>query len=91
MASLMKANTKMSYRLVKSAQEVAQRSKATQQALTEQGLLRVFSNSQARAKSAFKLQKASVGSEAVLKSVPANWQQLEEVHVCDRVFAQSNT
>ena len=87
----MKANTEMSYRLVKSAKDVAQRSKETQQALTKQGLLRVVSKSQARAKSAFKLLKASVGSEAVLESVPADWQQLEEEHVSDRVSAQSDT
>ena len=91
MASLMKANTEMSYRLVKSAKEMAQRSEEAQQALTEQDLLRVVNNSQARAKFAFKLLKASVGSEAVLESVPADWQQLEEEHVRDRVFAQSNT
>ena len=84
----MKATAEMSYPLVKSAKEVAQQSKATQQALKEDGLSRVVHDSQAQAKSAFKLQNASVGGKVVLKPAPADWQQLEKQHVCDRVLAR---
>lgn len=78
----------MSDPLLKSAKELAQRSQPTQRALTEEGLPRVTCGSQVKHKSAFKLQKASVGGNAVLKPTPADWQQLEEHHVCDRVRAQ---
>jgi hypothetical protein len=84
----MKATTEMSYRLIKSAKAVAQRSKATQLALTEEDSTRVINEPQAKAKSAFKLEKASVGGKPFLKSTPADWQRLEEQHVSDRVLTQ---
>ena len=47
-----------------------------------------ISDSQVRAEPTFRLKEASVGSHAVLKSAPADWQRLEEEHVCDRILAQ---
>ena len=82
----MKTTIEMSDPLFKSAKELAQRSQTTLRALIEEGLRRVISDSQVKAKSAFKLQKASVGGKAVLMPEPALWQQLEEEHIVSRVF-----
>ena len=49
---------------------------------------RVISDSQVKAKSAFKLKDASVGGKAVLVPEPARWQQLEEAHVIGRVIGR---
>ena len=82
----MKTTIEMSDPLFKSAKELAQRSHTTLRALIEEGLRRVISDSQVKAKSAFKLKNASVGGKAVLMPEPASWQQLEEAHVIDRVI-----
>ena len=79
MGSLLKTTIEMSDPLFKSAKELAQRSQTTLRALIEEGLRRVISDSQVKAKSAFKLKDASVGGKAVLLPEPARWQQLEEV------------
>ena len=84
----MKTTIEMSDPLFKSAKELAQRSQTTLRALIEEGLRRVISDSQVKAKSAFKLQKASVGGEAVVMSESANWQRLEEEHVIARTLPQ---
>lgn len=89
MGSFMKTTIEMSDPLFKSAKELAQRSQTTLRALVEEGLRRVISDSQVKAKSAFKLQKASVGGKAVLMPEPAHWQQLEEEHVVARVLPLS--
>ena len=82
----MKTTIEMSDPLFKSAKELAQRSQTTLRALIEEGLRRVISDSQVKAKSAFKLKDASVGGKAVLVAEPANWQLLEEEHVIARVL-----
>ena len=82
----MKTTIEMSDPLFKSAKELAQRSQTTLRALIEEGLRRVISDAQVNAKSAFKLQKASVGGKSVLMPEPANWQQLEEEHVIARTL-----
>ena len=82
----MKTTIEMSDPLFKSAKELAQRSQTTLRALIEEGLRRVISDAQVNAKSAFKLQKASVAGKAVLMPEPANWQQLEEEHVIARTL-----
>ena len=76
----------MSDPLFKSAKELAERSRTTLRTLIEEGLRRVISDSQVKAKSAFKLQKTSVGGTAVLMPEPAHWQQLEEEHVVARTL-----
>ena len=86
MGSLMKTTIEMSDPLFKSAKELAQRSHTTLRALIEEGLRRVISDSQVKAKSAFKLKNASVGGKVVLMPEPAHWQQLEEEHVVARVL-----
>ena len=87
MGSLMKITIEMSDPLFKSAKKLAQRSQTTLRALIEEGLHRVISDSQAQAKTAFKLKKASVLGKAVLMPEPASWQQLEEHHVASRALA----
>lgn len=84
----MKTTIEMSDPLFKSAKELAQRSQTTLRALIEEGLRRVISDSQIKAKSAFKLEKASVRGKVVLMPEPARWQQLEEEHVVSRVTGQ---
>ena len=86
MGSLLKTTIEMSDPLFKSAKELAQRSQTTLRALIEEGLRRVISDSQVKAKSAFKLKDASVGGKAVLLPEPARWQQLEEEHVIGRAI-----
>ena len=86
MGILLKTTIEMSDPLFKSAKELAQRSQTTLRALIEEGLRRVISDSQVKAKSAFKLKDASVGGKAVLLPEPARWQQLEEEHVIGRVI-----
>jgi hypothetical protein len=90
MGSLMKTTIEMSDPLFKSAKELAQRSQTTLRALIEEGLRRVISDSQVKAKSAFKLKDASVGGNAVLAPEPAHWQQLEEEHVISRVIDRAS-
>lgn len=85
----MKTTIEMSDPLFKSAKELAQRSQTTLRALIEEGLRRVISDSQVKAKSAFKLQKASVCGKAVLMPETANWQRLEEEHVIARTLPQA--
>ena len=82
----MKTTIEMSDPLFKSAKDLAQRSQTTLRALIEEGLRRVISDSQAQAKSAFKLKKASVLGKAILMPEPASWQQLEENHVASRAM-----
>ena len=84
----MKTTIEMSDPLFKSAKELAQRSQTTLRALIEEGLRRVISDSQVKAKSAFKLKNASVGGKTVLMPEPANWQKLEEEHVIARVLSR---
>ena len=86
----MKTTIEMSDPLFKSAKELARRSQTTLRALIEEGLRRVISDSQVKAKSAFKLKDASVGGKAVLMSVPAHWQQFEEEHVMGRVLSRAS-
>ena len=86
MGSLMKTTIEMSDPLFKSAKELAQRSQTTLRALIEEGLRRVISDAQVNAKSAFKLQKASVAGKAVLMPEPAYWQLLEAEHVIARTI-----
>ena len=88
MGSLMKTTIEISDPLFKSAKELAQRSQTTLRALIEEGLRRVISDSQVKAKSAFKLKNASVGGKVVLIPEPAHWQQLEEEHVIGRVITR---
>ena len=82
----MKTTIEMSDPLFRSAKELAQRSQTTLRALIEEGLRRVISDSQVKAKSAFKLKNASVGGKIVLTPDPAHWQHLEEKHVIGRVL-----
>ncbi len=85
MGSFMKTTIEMSDPLFKSAKELAQRSQTTLRALIEEGLRRVISDSQVKARSAFKLKKMSVGGKGALMTEPSRWQELEEKHVIDRV------
>ena len=80
----MKTTIEVSDALFNSAKELAGRSQTTI-ALVEEGLRRVLSDSQPKAKPAFKLKDASVRGKAVLMSDPRRWQQLEEEHVIRRV------
>lgn len=81
----MKTTIEMSDPLFKAAKELAQRSQTTLRALIEEGLRRVISDSQVKAKSAFKLKNMSVGGQGVLMPEPARWQQLEQEHVIGRI------
>ena len=72
----------------KSIKAVPQRNQPKPQAFVDKGLPSVIGDSQVKGKSGFKLQKASVGGKVVLKPAPADWQELEEQHVCNRVLAQ---
>ena len=62
----MKTTIEMSDPLFKSAKELVQRNQTTLRALIEEGLRRVISDSQVKAKSAFKLKDAGVGGKTVL-------------------------
>ncbi len=84
----MKTTIELSDLSFKSIKEVPQCNQTMLQALVDEGLPSAISDLQGKDKSSFKLQKASVGGKAVLKSAAADWQQLEEQHVCDRVLAQ---
>ena len=83
----MKTTIEMPDPLFKSAKDLAQRSQTTRQALIEEGLRRIISDSQVQAKTAFKLKKASVLGNAVLMPKPPSWQQLEVQHVASRALA----
>ena len=83
----MKTTISMSNRPFKSTKEVPKRIQPTPQAFNDKGLTSVFGDSTVKGKFAFKLKEASVGGKAVLKPAFADWQVLEEQHVCDRVFA----
>ncbi len=85
MGTLMKTTIEVSDSLFNSAKKLAQQSQTTMRALIEEGLRRVLSDSQARAKPAFKLKDASVHGKQVLISDPRRWQQMEEDHVISRV------
>lgn len=84
----MKTTIEMSDLPFKSAKEVPQRNQPTLSALVDEGLPHAISDLQVKDRPAFKLQNASVGGKAVLKPAPADWQVLEEQHVCDRALAQ---
>lgn len=81
----MKTTIEVSDALFNSAKELAGRSRTTMRALVEEGLRRVLSDAQAKAKPAFKLKDASVRGKAVLISDPRRWQQIEKEHVIGRV------
>jgi hypothetical protein len=85
MAAHMKTTIEISDALFNATKEHAQQSQTTMNALIEEGLRRVLSDSQARAQTAFKLKDASVRGEQVLISDPRQWQQMEEDHVAARV------
>ena len=87
-SSLFKTFTEMSDPLSKSAIDLAQRRNPTVRVLIENDLLGVISDSQVKGNVTFKLQNASVGGKVVLTLSPADWQQLEEQHVCGRVFGK---
>ena len=84
----MKTSIEMSDLLYKSAKELTQCSRKMLLALIEERLPSVTCGLHVKGKPAFKLKKASVGGKTVLKPAPADRQQLEVQHVCDRVFAQ---
>lgn len=84
----MKTSHEMSDPLFKSAKKLAQCSGKALLALIEEGLPSVTCDSYVKGEFAFKLQKASVGGNAVLKPAPADWLQFEEQHVCNQVFTQ---
>ena len=89
MGSHMKTTIEVSDALFNSAKEHAQRSQTTMRALVEEGLRRVLSDSQAKAKPAFKLKNASVLGKGILISDPRRWRQMEEDHVSARVMKTS--
>jgi Bacterial antitoxin of type II TA system, VapB len=80
----MKTTIEVSDALFNSAKALAQNRHTTLRALVEEGLRRVLSESQAKAKPAFKLQDASVQGAEILISDPRRWQQMEEEHVAAR-------
>ena len=81
----MKTTIEMSDALFSSAKELAQQRQTTLRALVEEGLRRVLSDSQARAKPAFKLRDASIKGKEMLIADPRRWQELEQAHVAARV------
>ena len=82
----MKTTLNIHDELLAEAKSLAARQHLTLTRLIEEGLRRVISDSQVKARSAFKLKDASVGGKAVLTPEPAHWQQLEEEHVIGRVL-----
>jgi hypothetical protein len=88
MGTHMKTTLDISDPLFHSAKALAQQSQTTLRALVEEGLRRVLSDAPGKAKSAFKLQDASVGGGQILITDPRQWQQLEQDHVTDRAIKQ---
>jgi hypothetical protein len=86
MGALMKTTIEVSDALFKSAKQLAQRNQTTMRALIEDGLRRVLSDQQAKAKPAFKLKDARVRGKQMLVVDPRRWQQMEEEHVTSRVL-----
>jgi hypothetical protein len=82
----MKTTIEVSDALFHSAKEFAQQSQTTLRALVEEGLRRVISESQAKAKPSFKLKDARVHGKEMLISDPRDWQKLEENEVIRRVM-----
>lgn len=85
MGTRMKTTIDVSDALFSSAKALAQQRQTTLRALVEEGLRRVLSDSQAKAKPAFKLRDASVRGKEMLIADPRRWQELEEAHVAARV------
>jgi hypothetical protein len=85
MGAHMKTTIDVSDALFNSAKQLAQQRQTTLRALVEEGLRRVLSDSQAKARPAFKLKDARVRGNKMLISEPRQWQQLEEGHVISRV------
>ena len=81
----MKTTIEVSDALFSSAKELAHKRQTTLRALVEEGLRRVLSDSNARAKPAFKLKDASVRGKEMLVADPRRWHQMEEDHVIARV------
>lgn len=82
----MKTTIDLSDALFSAAKLRAQREQVTLRALVEEGLRRVLSDDQAKARPAFKLKNASVRGKAMLVTDPRQWQQMEEAHVAARVL-----
>lgn len=85
MGARMKTTIEVSDALFKSAKGLAQQRQTTLRALVEEGLRRVLSDSQAKAKPAFKLKDARVRGKEILIADPRRWQELEDGHVAARV------
>ena len=81
----MKTTIEVSDALFESAKGLAQQRQTTLRALVEEGLRRVLSDSQTKAKPAFKLKDARVRGKEILIPDPRRWQELEDVHVAARV------
>ena len=81
----MKTTIELPETLFNSVKELAQTRQTTLRALVEEGLLRVLSDSQAKAKPAFKLKDARVRGKEMLVADTRRWQQMEEEHVIARV------
>lgn len=86
MGTLMKTTVELSDALFRAAKEHAQQSQMTLRALIEEGLRRVIGDGPGKPRPAFKLKDARVHGKAMLISDPKLWQQLEEVHVANRVL-----
>lgn len=82
----MKTTIELSDALFVSAKNHAKHSQTTMRALVEEGLRRVLSDSQAKAKPAFKLKDASVRGRKILIPDPRLWQQMEAEHVASRTL-----
>lgn len=89
MGAHMKTTIEVSDALFHSAKDLAQQSHTTMRALVEEGLRRVISDAQTKAKSSFKLKDARVHGKAVLMSDPRDWQKLEEEQVIARMMKTS--
>ncbi len=82
----MKTTIEVSDALFSSAKELAHKRQTTLRALVEEGLRRVLSDSNAKAKPAFKLNDASVRGKEMLIADPRRWHQFEEEHLIARVI-----
>ncbi len=86
MGTHMKTTIELSDSLFSSAKELAQARQTTFRALVEEGLRRVLSDSQTKARPAFKLKDARVRGTEMLVADARRWQQMEEEHVIARVI-----
>lgn len=86
MGALMKTTIEVSDALFNSAKEFVRGNRTTMRALVEDGLRRVLTDAQSKAKPSFKLKDARVHGKEMLISDPRRWQQMEEEHIASRVI-----